>query len=200
MPGMTGRELADRVRQSHPQVKILFTSGYTRDAITHGGRLDEGVEMISKPFTYTSLARKIADVLDKGQTGRVLLVEQDATVRMFAAEGLTSGGYQVDEASNPAEALARVRAARGRYDAVLLDEQLAGQSGEMVAAELRKLHADLPILLASNDPNRLARGFTGDRCTDVIGKPYNAAKLLKALDLLGVRCRTKAEGTANDSD
>jgi PAS domain S-box-containing protein len=200
MPGMTGRELADRVRQSHPQVKILFTSGYTRDAITHGGRLDGGVEMISKPFTYTSLARKIADVLDKGQTGRVLLVEQDATVRMFAAEGLTSGGYQVDEASNPAEALARVRAARGRYDAVLLDEQLAGQSGEMVAAELRKLHADLPILLASNDPNRLARGFTGDRCTDVIGKPYNAAKLLKALDLLGVRCRTKAEGTANDSD
>jgi signal transduction histidine kinase/DNA-binding response OmpR family regulator len=200
MPGMTGRELADRVRQEHPQVKVLFTSGYTRDAITHGGRLDDGVEMISKPFTYTSLARKIADVLDKGQTGRVLLVEQDATLRMFAAEGLVEGGYQVDEALSPAEALARVRAARGRYDAVLLDERLAGHSGEALAAELRKLYADLPILMASDQPESLARRFDGDRCMDVIGKPYAAAKLLRALNDLGVRCRRKAADDSEDSN
>ena len=193
MPGMTGRELADRVRESRPEMKVLFTSGYTRNAIVHGGRLDEGVEMISKPFTYTSLARKIADVLDKGRTGRVLLVEQDATLRMFAAEGLVGGGYAVEEALTGAEALAKVRAARGTYDAVFLDEAMAGASGIAVAAELRKLYADLPILLAGDDPAALEERFAQDRCTGAIGKPYNAARLLRALEAVGVRCRTKAQ-------
>ncbi len=194
MPGMTGRELADRVHELHPEMKVLFTSGYTRNAIVHGGRLDDGVEMIAKPFTYTGLAQKIADVLDKGHTGRLLLVEHDATLRMFAAEGLLAGGYTVEEALTGAEALAKVRAARGSYDAVFLDEQLAGRSGESVAVELRKLHADLPILLASDDSVNLGERFAGDRCTDVIAKPYNVAKLLKELEVLGVRCRGQRKG------
>ena len=67
MPGMTGRELADQARERQTDLKVLYTSGYTRNAIVHGGRLDEGVEMIGKPFTYATLAEKIADVLEKGR-------------------------------------------------------------------------------------------------------------------------------------
>ena len=192
MPEMTGRELADRARERLPNLKVLYTSGYTRNAIVHGGRLDEGVEMISKPFTYASLSEKVADVLEKGRTGRILLVEDESTLRMFAVEALADAGYAVDEAANAAEALARVRAARGRYDAVVLDVQRSGHAGETLAAELRALHADLPILLASGaDVDALTTRFAGDRCTEVIAKPYNASKLKRALETLGARCQDR---------
>ncbi|MGN2244545.1 PAS domain-containing protein [Frateuria sp. GZRR33] len=68
MPGMSGRELADRAREIHPGLQILFTSGYTRDAIASGGRLEPGIAIIPKPFTYASLASKVRDVLE-GRSG-----------------------------------------------------------------------------------------------------------------------------------
>ena len=190
MPGMTGRELADFARAKQPDLRVLYTSGYTRNAIVHGGRLDEGVEMISKPFTYATLAQKVADILEQGRTGRVLLVEDDPTLRMFASEALSAANYAVDEAATAAEALARVRAARGRYDAIVLDVRLPDQMGDAVATELRAMHADMPVLLVSGEhAEELAQRFTNDRCTSVIAKPYNAAKLLGALQALGLRCR-----------
>jgi len=65
MPGgMNGRQLADEALQRRPGLKILFTTGYTRDAIVHDGKLDPGVQMISKPFTFDDLALKIRAVLD----------------------------------------------------------------------------------------------------------------------------------------
>ena len=66
MPGLSGRELADRARALQPQLRILYTSGYTRDAIAQGGRLDLGIAMLPKPFTYTALATRVRDVLDRG--------------------------------------------------------------------------------------------------------------------------------------
>jgi CheY-like chemotaxis protein len=193
MPEMTGRELADRAREIRPALKVLYTSGYTKNAIVHGGRLDEGVEMIGKPFTYATLAEKVADVLEKGRTGRILLVEDDPTLRMFAADALSSSGYAVDEAATVAETLARVRAARGRYDAVVLDARLQGQAGDTVAAELRALHADMPILLSTADGvEELVARFAPDRCTAVIAKPFNISKLTEALQSLGARCGRQA--------
>jgi signal transduction histidine kinase len=62
--GMNGRQLADAALRRRPDLKVLFTSGYTRNAIVHGGRLDAGVALIGKPFTYADLARKIREVLD----------------------------------------------------------------------------------------------------------------------------------------
>jgi signal transduction histidine kinase/CheY-like chemotaxis protein len=61
--GMNGRQLADAAMKVRPDLKVLFTSGYTRNAIVHGGRLDAGVALIGKPFTYAALAEKIAQVL-----------------------------------------------------------------------------------------------------------------------------------------
>jgi CheY-like chemotaxis protein len=64
--GMTGRALADEVCQSRPDLKILFTTGYTKSAIVHDGRLDPGVQMIGKPFTYVELASKVRRLIDGG--------------------------------------------------------------------------------------------------------------------------------------
>ncbi|MBB5698681.1 PAS domain-containing protein [Sphingomonas yantingensis] len=64
MPGMSGSELVERARELKAELKVLYASGYTRNAIMQGGRLEPGVELIAKPFTYESLARKIRDVLE----------------------------------------------------------------------------------------------------------------------------------------
>jgi signal transduction histidine kinase/CheY-like chemotaxis protein len=63
MPGMSGRQLADAARTSQPELKVLFTTGYTQNAIVHNGVLDADAELISKPFTVDQLARKVKKVI-----------------------------------------------------------------------------------------------------------------------------------------
>jgi PAS domain S-box-containing protein len=62
--GMNGRQLADKALQRRPGIKILFTTGYARNAIVHHGRLDPGVDAVFKPFTYSDLAAKIRKAFD----------------------------------------------------------------------------------------------------------------------------------------
>ncbi len=62
--GMTGAELARRAVTLRPGLRVLFTTGYARDAIVHQGRLDPGVRLITKPFTYADLAARVREVLD----------------------------------------------------------------------------------------------------------------------------------------
>jgi PAS domain S-box-containing protein len=62
--GLTGAQLALEARALRPDLKVLFTTGYARSAMVHHGRLDSGIELISKPFTYAALAAKVRDVLD----------------------------------------------------------------------------------------------------------------------------------------
>jgi CheY-like chemotaxis protein len=62
--GRNGRQLADEARRRSQRLKVLFTTGYARDAIVHDGRLDPGIEVVFKPFRYSELALKIRHVLD----------------------------------------------------------------------------------------------------------------------------------------
>ncbi|MGC1981659.1 MAG: ATP-binding protein [Pseudolabrys sp.] len=65
LPGKNGRELANEVERRRPGTKIIFMTGYSRNAIVHHGRLDPGIELIPKPLTERVLARKIRQVLDR---------------------------------------------------------------------------------------------------------------------------------------
>jgi CheY-like chemotaxis protein len=67
--GMMGNKLAEQARALCPKLKVLFTTGYARNAIVHHGRLDPGVELITKPFSYAELAARIRDLLDGAVTG-----------------------------------------------------------------------------------------------------------------------------------
>jgi signal transduction histidine kinase len=64
MPNMNGRELADAARASRPGLKVLFTTGYTKNAVVHNGMLDAGVALLPKPFTMIQLAQFVRRVLD----------------------------------------------------------------------------------------------------------------------------------------
>jgi PAS domain S-box-containing protein len=65
MPEMSGRQVADRLAESRPEIRVLFVSGYTDNAIMHHGVLEASTAFLQKPFTRDSLARKVRQVLDK---------------------------------------------------------------------------------------------------------------------------------------
>ncbi len=65
MPGMSGREVTERIQAIHPEAKALYMSGYTDNVVVHHGVLDKGTRFIHKPFTIDGLARKVRAVLDE---------------------------------------------------------------------------------------------------------------------------------------
>jgi PAS domain S-box-containing protein len=65
MPGMNGRELGRRALQLRPDLRVLYMTGYSRNAVVHQGRLDEGVDLLEKPVSQAKLALKVREVLDR---------------------------------------------------------------------------------------------------------------------------------------
>ena len=66
MPGMSGKELSEKARALRPELKILYTSGYTRDGFLRDGKLDPGISLLAKPFTHQELASRLRELLDQG--------------------------------------------------------------------------------------------------------------------------------------
>ncbi|WP_230463355.1 GAF domain-containing hybrid sensor histidine kinase/response regulator [Sphingobium sp. Cam5-1] len=65
MPGMSGKELSEKARALRPDLKILYTSGYTRDGFLRDGKLDPGISLLAKPFTLQELASRLRDLIDQ---------------------------------------------------------------------------------------------------------------------------------------
>ena len=63
MPGMNGRDLADRIRQTRPTIRCLYMSGYTADIIARQGVLEKGIQFIQKPFSLADLAQKVREAI-----------------------------------------------------------------------------------------------------------------------------------------
>ncbi len=71
MPDINGRGLAEQASATRPELKVLYMTGYTRDAVVHNGIIDRRVELIGKPFTLDELAARVREVLDRGPRGFV---------------------------------------------------------------------------------------------------------------------------------
>jgi DNA-binding response OmpR family regulator len=65
MPDISGKKLVDEALFRRPELKVLYTTGYTANAVVHGGVLDAGVNLLGKPFTLEQLAAKLRLVLDQ---------------------------------------------------------------------------------------------------------------------------------------
>ncbi len=76
MPDVNGRKLADEALRRRPGLKVLFTTGYTRNAVVHNGVLDPGVDLIGKPFTINELAAKVREVLEAPVSGAAKAIDE----------------------------------------------------------------------------------------------------------------------------
>jgi CheY-like chemotaxis protein len=179
--GMNGRQLADAARQLRPTLKILFTTGYARNAIVHDGRLDPGVVLITKPFSYAALAAKLRDVLDRhAGPRRILLVEDEPLAAMVAADYLEELGYKVEVTSTATEAINRAKLLHGAFDFAVIDIGLPDRSGDVLVRELRMLYPALKIAVASGQQRQeLHRRLRDDACVLYIEKPYTFEQLQK---------------------
>jgi PAS domain S-box-containing protein len=186
--GMNGRQLADEAQRRWPQLRVLFTTGYARNAIVHDGRLDPGLSLITKPFTYEGLSAKIAEMLTSDRQGHcVLVVEDDEQVRAVIVDSLNALGYRVEEAASALEAANRIRSAGDFIDAVVVDIGLPDRRGDTLAAELRALHTKLPIIIASGYAETpLQNRFSHDPFFKFLTKPYDTMQLAAALTAMSV--------------
>ena len=187
--GMNGRELADAVLRLRPGLPVLFATGYARNAIVHGGRLDPGVQLITKPFDRQALAARLREAIDAAASpGRVLLVEDEALVRMVAAEMLKDVGFDVVEAGSVAEARGLIAEDGSPWIAAILDFSLPDGSAEGLARDLRASSPGLPLLVASGHSTAdLAPRFAGLDGVAFVAKPYESRVFTEALRTLGVR-------------
>ena len=208
MPGpLRSPELARQARERLPEIAVLFTSGYTDNAIIHSGRIDPGVELLSKPYTREALARRLRHVLanrperkppaetapamvdeisDRPRSQRILLVEEDALIRMATADMLTDLGHEVVEAGDGTQALAVLEAEA--VDLLITDIGLPGISGTELAKAARAGNASLPVIFATGvTPSADDEIFTAISGAVFLQKPYSIPRLTEAIATLQSR-------------
>jgi CheY-like chemotaxis protein len=187
---MNGRQLAEEARKRNPTIKVLFTTGYAKNALIHDGRLDPGVELLTKPFTQAALGAKLRDILDsRSIPARILIVEDEVLIQMLAREYLEECELKVDVTSTAAEALNKLRLVSGSVDAMIIDMGLPDRKGDSLIREVRSIYPSLPIVVASGQGNaNVQEQFRGLASVAIVSKPYTADQLKAALRTIGISC------------
>lgn len=199
MPGtLRSPDLARMAKERLPHLAVLFTSGYTENAIVHGGRLDAGVELIGKPYTKETLARKIRYVLGLQTTRavaqpdaaptpaaisnvelrnmyKILVVEDEEAIRTNTCDLLHYLGHDVVPVATAEEALAVLDTS---FDVMLTDLQLPAMNGDALIVIARQRFPGLRVILASGLGQHMAGAAT-------LSKPYSIEDLRSVIDTLG---------------
>lgn len=189
--GMNGRQLADAAVRLRPDLKVLYTTGYARNAIVHEGRLDPGVKLVTKPFTFSAVGRALAEVLgEEEESPTVLIVEDEVLIRMNASGDLKDMGFSVLEAGNSATALKLISEQRAKIAAAIVDLGLPDENGDKLAANIRSMRPDMLVIIATGYAESEVRArFAGDARVRFLDKPYAYDGLAAALNAGGVRAR-----------
>jgi signal transduction histidine kinase/DNA-binding response OmpR family regulator len=191
MPGpIPTREFTRQAQAMYPGLLVLYTSGYTHNAIVHNGKLDDDAALLSKPYRRDQLARKLREVFAGAargampapaaaptSRGKVLVVEDVALIRMTAADMLEQIGFESAQAGDGAEALDLLRQ-DGAITILFTDLGLPGMSGRELVDEALKLKPGLKVVIASGyaSPPDLPAGVKSLR------KPFDMQQLRKALE------------------
>ncbi|BEU27574.1 PAS domain S-box protein [Paraburkholderia sp. 22B1P] len=199
MPGtLNSPEMARTAVQIQPHLRVLFTSGYTQNAIVHGGRLDPGVELLSKPYSRKELAHKIRHILYReGQPAevaadvhptntsevsepvalRVLVVEDNEPTRDAVRELLLMLGHRPTTVGSAQAALDAVASAS--FSVLLTDVNLPDMSGIELARRVVLLQKDTSVIFASGDSIPDDEG--SEFIWQALRKPYTLDQLQAAL-------------------
>jgi signal transduction histidine kinase/DNA-binding response OmpR family regulator len=192
--GIDGRALAERARTTRSSLKIVITTAYAASALIHDGRLDAGVDLLSKPFTFAALAARIREVLDRDsgheQAASLLVVEDEALLRMLVMEMLTDSGCHAEEAATFREALAKARSIGERLDGAIIDLGLPDRPGDELVREIRAWLPELPIIVTTGYANHdLRERLAHDPHLQILAKPFDSHSLTAALARFGIRLR-----------
>ncbi len=205
MPGsMSCTEMVGAAQQLRPGLKVLFTSGYTHNSIVRGGRLNPGVELLSKPYGREELSHKIRHVLGlrgtpeltravepiaaaadsislsrpAGDSLRVLVVDDDPGSLDAVAEIVRMLGHDPHKATNAREALTSIAAMP--FDALLADIRLPDMSGIDLARNVANVASGLRIVFTSGEPMDIGDASLPFKWR-AIRKPFSAEDLRQAL-------------------
>jgi CheY-like chemotaxis protein len=199
MPGpLKSAELARKAKEKLPQLSVLFTSGYTENSIVHGGRLDAGVNLLSKPYARDALARKVRQVLARdGKMPKpaaeqpeaqaapapertiytVLVCEDETLIRLDTVDLLQELGHIAVEAENGMQALALL--ANRPIDILMTDIGLPDLRGDELARRARQMRPEQPIVFVTGHSE--VAGFEGAPRTVLLKKPYAFEALERAI-------------------
>lgn len=203
MPGtLSSREMARRAQEVIPGLGVLFTSGYTENSIVHGGKLDPGVELLSKPYPREALARRLRHVIANAQQIRqaagaghapqpaaprpapaaavpatdrglsILLVEDNGLIRADTAIMLEEMGHAVTQAGKAAPALACLE--DKTFDLLLTDLGLPDMNGNDLAQRAVAIQPGLAVVYATGD-SQLPANCPAQ--TVLLCKPYGEDQL-----------------------
>ncbi|QRN93593.1 response regulator [Archangium violaceum] len=213
MPGpVRSPELAKQARTLIPDIEVLFTSGYTENAIVHGGRLDAGVQLLSKPYSREDLARKLRQLLDNRQqrlavrgppraastpttpttTERAPVPAASRRLRVLLVEDdedvRSSACELMDLLGHEVLAVTSAEEAKGamaasNFDVLFTDVSLPGSSGVDLAREVVGRKNGMKIILASGHGHvALPRGEQPLEGVVVLPKPYALPQIQQALE------------------
>jgi PAS domain S-box-containing protein len=203
MPGpLKSTDLARQAKNLLPAIEILYTSGYTQNAIIHGGRLDPGVQLLSKPYRREDLALKIHQMLrgrekqarsqaamatlaergaaPQAHSRRILVVEDNLDTQMTTCEILRVLGHVV-RGEQTAEAALRALAAE-HIDILLTDFKLPGMDGITLARKAKLEHPHIGVVFSSGYHD------IADEAADlgalILKKPFDLESLRKVIQSL----------------
>ncbi len=197
MPGpLSTRDFTRRAQEMHPGVRILYTSGYTQNAIVHNGKLDEDALLLSKPYRKDELARKLRSVFaaaargpvcppqpaaGDGGCGTVLVVEDVALIRMTTMDMVEQLGFAAREAADAAQALDILKS-DDAITILLTDLGLPGMDGRQLVEEALKHKPALKVIIASGYSTLPEGSATQAGTVAYLAKPFDMEKLRRVLE------------------
>jgi signal transduction histidine kinase/two-component SAPR family response regulator len=213
MPGpVRSPDLAKQAKELHPNIEVLFTSGYTQNAIVHGGRLDPGVQLISKPYRREDLARKIRHMLanakpiivpeqalmneyrvkaasQSSSPLRMLVVEDTPDMLKILCKQISKLGHMPTGVSDAEKALRELEA--GKFDVLLTDVNLPGISGFELARRAFASAPSMKLIISSGYGNFSSEELGFEAI--FLPKPYNFEKLSLALAEISARIASNTD-------
>jgi CheY-like chemotaxis protein len=178
LPDASGRELADRLHESRPWLPVLYISDYFEEPAADGSLT--GAAFLPKPFAMAAFGEQVRSLLDRQKRRRVLFVDDDDQVLMFASAVLRDAGLEVLVGGDGNVALSIVK--KEPLDLVITDLVMRDREGLDTMMHLKKSHPDLPVIAVSGafgGHYLTSAKALGARAT--LLKPFSGEDLLRAV-------------------